>query len=182
MRQPSYLPDLTSPAARRDLLAAGVLIAFGLWIVRLGLKIPLGVATDPLGPRFFPVALGAGIAICGLLLAAGVLFFRGMTWRVTIPGEGGPDDDETAGGGAFSPARLVGAIVATAAYLAAFDRIGYLLSTPAYVLAVMVLHGGAPPRNLVIAPAVVTVVLYAVFKFGLLIPVPDGVLAPLLGR
>jgi len=50
-------------ALRRELIAAAVLIAFGVWIASVALKIPLGVATDPLGPRTFPAALGAGIAL-----------------------------------------------------------------------------------------------------------------------
>jgi putative tricarboxylic transport membrane protein len=168
-------------ALRRELIAAAALIAFGVWIVSVALKIPLGVATDPLGPRTFPAALGAGIALCGILLAGGVLFFRGKGAHVRLSVEPDPEDEGGAGG-PFSPGRLAGAIVATAAYLAAFEPLGYLLATTAYVLVLMLLHGGAPARSLAINPPVVTVVLYAVFKFGLLIPVPPGVLAPLLPR
>lgn len=164
----------------KDLIAAAVLVVFGAYIVAVGLKIPLGVATDPLGPRTFPVALGAGIAVCGILLAASALVFRGVPRQRTPTLD--VDEDEVAEAGAASPARLIGAIAVTGAYLLLFEPLGYLLSTPLYVLAVLLLHGGAPRRALAITPVAVTLVLYATFKYGLLIPLPEGLLEPLLLR
>lgn len=165
---------------RKDLIAAAILIVFGAYIVAVGLKIPLGVATDPLGPRTFPVALGAGIVICGVLLAAGALVFRGGPRpRTSAPDV---DDDEISESGPASSVRLVGAIAVTGIYLLLFEPLGYLLSTPLYVFAVLLLHGGAPRRALLITPIAVTVVLYATFKYGLMIPVPEGMLEPFLVR
>ncbi len=164
----------------KDLIAAAILIVFGTYIVAVGLKIPLGVATDPLGPRTFPVALGAGIVICGILLAAGALVFRGVPRSRTSALD--VDDDEVAEAGPASPVRLISAIAVTGVYLLLFEPLGYLLSTPMYVLAVLLLHGGAPRRALLITPVAVTVVLYATFKYGLLIPVPEGMLEPFLVR
>jgi len=170
---------------RKDVIAAALLVAFGAFVVMIGLKIPLGVATDPLGPRTFPVALGAGIALCGVLLVAGMLFFRRAPAGVG-PGllaDMNPDEDEAAAeSGPFSLTRLVGAVAITAGYLAAFEPVGYLLSTWGYVLALMMLHGGAPGRSLLSTPPIVTLVLYLTFKYGLRIPVPEGILAPLLSR
>jgi hypothetical protein len=82
--------------------------------------------------------------------------------------------------GPFSLARFVGAIAATALYVAAFEPLGYLLTTPPYIAAILLIHGGARTRALLIAPFVTTVVLYVTFRFGLLIPVPDGPLEGLL--
>jgi len=92
--------------------------------------------------------------------------------------DGGPEGEEDAG--PFSPARLVGAIVATALYIAGFGTLGFLLSTPPYIVAILLIHGGASRRALVITPFLVTIALYAMFRFGLLIPVPDGPLEGLL--
>ncbi|MGH2437482.1 MAG: tripartite tricarboxylate transporter TctB family protein [bacterium] len=172
---------MLSHALRRELIAAAVLIVFGIWITGVALKIPLGVATDPLGPRTFPAALGVGIALCGVLLAGGVLFFRGRGAQIKLTMEPDPEDEGEAGG-PFSPTRLIGVIGVTAVYLAAFEPLGYLPATVAYVLVLMLLHGGASAGSLAITPAIVTIVLYAVFKFALLVPVPPGVLAPLLPR
>ncbi|HEU5321602.1 MAG TPA: tripartite tricarboxylate transporter TctB family protein, partial [Methylomirabilota bacterium] len=77
-------------------------------------------------------------------------------------------------------ARLAAAFAVTAAYVAAFEPVGYLLATPPYVAAILLIHGGAPRRAGVVAPVLVTLALYAGFRFGLLVPVPDGVLERVL--
>ncbi|MBI4390664.1 MAG: tripartite tricarboxylate transporter TctB family protein [candidate division NC10 bacterium] len=161
-------------AMRRELAVAAFLVAFGAGVVALAGRIEPGVQTDPLGPRAFPAALGAGIALCGGLLAGTVLLSPGEGGRTGPILEPGPEGEAEAG--PVSPARLLGAIAATAAYVAAFDPLGYLLATPPYVAAIILIHGGAARRALVIAPPLVTVLLYAAFRFGLLIPVPEGIL------
>ncbi|HSF20735.1 MAG TPA: tripartite tricarboxylate transporter TctB family protein [Burkholderiales bacterium] len=157
---------------------AAFLVAFGGVIVALSLEIPPGVQTDPLGPRFFPIALGAGIALCGLLLAAAEIFVHGEPAVPAPLSDASPEGEEDAG--PFSPARFVGAIGATALYVAAFDPLGYLLSTPPYIAAILLMHGGTRARALLITPFVVTIALYVTFRFGLLIPVPDGPLEGIL--
>lgn len=134
--------------------------------------------TDPLGPRFFPAALGAAILLCGLLLAAAELFFRGEPALPAPLSDASPEEEEDAG--PFSPARFVGAIAATTLYVAAFEPLGYLLATPPYIAAILLIHGGAKKRSLLITPFVSTIALYVTFRFGLLIPVPDGPLEGLL--
>ncbi len=161
---------------RRELVIAAFLTVFGGAVVAQARQIPPGVTTDPLGPAAFPSALGWGIAICGLLLGAATLVFRGQAGRTAVLADATPDDEASAEGGPFSPARLIGAIVATAAYLAAFTPLGYLLATPLYVVVVMLIHGGAGKRALLLAPLLVTAALYATFRYGLLIPVPAGIL------
>jgi len=166
--------------ARRELAVAAFLVAFGGVVVALARRIPPGVYTDPLGPAAFPIALGAGIAICGLLLGAAMLTFRGHSGFKSTLAEPGPDDDQTTGSGPFSPALLIGAIAATAVYLVGFTPLGYLVVTPPYVLAIMVIHGGAGRRSLLVGPLLVTAALYATFRYGLLIPIPDGILEVVL--
>jgi len=162
----------------RELLLAAFLVAFGGVVIALSREITSGVLTDPLGPRFFPIALGAGILLCGLLLAAAELLFRG---EPSVPGplsDASPEGEEDAG--PFSLARFMGAIAATTLYVAAFEPLGYLLATPPYIAAILLIHGGTRTRALLIAPFVVTIALYVTFRFGLLIPVPDGPLEGIL--
>lgn len=160
-------------ATRRDAAVAAVLVGLGVGVIALALQVPSGVETDPLGPRAFPVVLGAAIAACGLLL--GATAFLGDRWSASAPVfvESADDADE---GGRLAPWRLVGAIAATAAYLVAFERLGYLLATPVYAAAILLLQPDVRARALLTAPVLVTVALYAAFRFGLLIPVPDGIL------
>jgi putative tricarboxylic transport membrane protein len=163
---------------RRELAIAAVLVVFGGAVIAMTGTIEPGVHTDPLGPRAFPIVLGAVIGLCGLLLGGLALLSRGQSRRAGPVADPGPDEDAEAG--PFSPARLVGAVVVTAAYVAAFQPLGHLLATPPYVAAVLLIHGGASRRALLVAPLLITIVLYPTFRFGLLIPVPEGVLAAIL--
>lgn len=162
---------------RRELAVAAFLVAFGGAVMLLARQIWPGVPTDPLGPRAFPAALGAGILLCGLLLGVAVLLFRGLPERTGAFIESGPQEEQA---GPFSPVRLVGAVIATGAYIAAFEPIGYLLATPVYVAAIALIHGATPRRALLVAPLLTTVALYVAFRFGLRIPVPEGLLEMLL--
>jgi hypothetical protein len=74
----------------------------------------------------------------------------------------------------------VAAITLSAFYLVAFERLGYLLATPLYVGALLLVHGGASRRTLLTAPLLLSLAFYAAFRFGLLIPVPDGILEGVL--
>jgi hypothetical protein len=86
------------------------------------------------------------------------------------------EEGEDAPAGPGSPGRLIAAVVLTVAYIAAFEPLGYLIATPIYVGALLLVQRAASGRVLVAAPLLVTAAFYAAFRFGLLIPVPDGVL------
>jgi putative tricarboxylic transport membrane protein len=162
--------------SRRDLAVAAVLVLFGIAVIGLGLRLDAGVQTDPLGPRVFPLALGAAIAVCGLLLAVAAVLGDRWTTSAAVFVEAAHDDASE--GEVGSSWRLIGAIAATAAYLVLFERLGYLLATPGYVAAILLLQPGVRTRAFLTAPVFVTLALYAAFRFGLLIPVPDGILEP----
>jgi putative tricarboxylic transport membrane protein len=168
----SHSPNIS----RREIAVAVFLAAFGGVVIALTGKIESGVYTDPLGPRVFPYALGVGIAVCGLLLGVGALF----RWKPEQAGFLSDAAEEEVARGPFSPTRLVGAVGATAIYVAAFEPVGYLIATPLYVAAILLIHGGSPQRSVIFAPAVITTVLYLMFRFALRIPVPSGVLERIL--
>jgi putative tricarboxylic transport membrane protein len=168
----SHSPNIS----RREIAVAVFLAAFGGVVIALTGKIESGVYTDPLGPRVFPYALGVGIAVCGLLLGVGALF----RWKPEQAGFLSDAEEEEVARGPFSPTRLVGAVGATAIYVAAFEPVGYLIATPLYVAAILLIHGGSPQRSVIFAPAVITTVLYLMFRFALRIPVPSGVLERIL--
>lgn len=163
---------------RRELALAAFLVAFGGAVLAVARTIPPGVPTDPLGPRAFPIALGAGIVACGVLLGAAWLLLGSQPARMGLLSDAEPEEDAEVG--PFSPIRLLGAVLATAAYLGAFEPVGFLLTTPLYVAVIMGIHGGVTRRTLLLAPPLTTIVLYATFRFGLLIPVPMGILEGIL--
>lgn len=159
-------------AALRDVFVAAGLVAVGGLIVALALNtIGAGVQTDPLGPRAMPVALGGGMALCGLLLLVGKLVRPAP--RPVLLAEGPSESDDV---GPFSLSRLLGVILATAVYVAAFEPLGYILATPPYVAALLLIHGAVPRRALLAAPVIVALALYAGFRLGLNVPLPGGIL------
>jgi hypothetical protein len=116
--------------------------------------------------------MGTAIALCGALL--GVTARAPGRWVTPASILAEPGEDGASG--QSSPGRLGAAVLATAAYLAAFEPLGYLLATPPYVTTIVLIQ--RPPRPWsVLAPAVLlTASFYVAFRFGLLIPVPDGLL------
>jgi putative tricarboxylic transport membrane protein len=163
---------------RRELGAAAFLIAFGALVVAITLgTIGSGVQTDPLGPRAMPLAVGGGIALCGVLLLVGAALGTGRRAALLAEGPGEEEDP-----GPVSPSRLAGAVLATAIYVAVFETLGHLLATPLYVAALLLLHGGVPRRALLAAPVLVGLALYAGFRLGLNVPLPGGILETLFLR
>lgn len=168
---------------RRDLAVAVFLVVFGGAVAAYALAtIEAGVRTDVLGPAAFPVALGAGIALCGLLSAVGIPLGRAGLVAAVPLAELAPYQDGDEPAGLPARARLLGAACATAAYVLAFEPLGYLLATPPYIAAMLLVHGGASRRAFALAPIVVTLALYGSFRLGLQVPVPGGVLEALLPR
>jgi Tripartite tricarboxylate transporter TctB family len=173
----SEISDSRKNISRREIAIAVFLASFGGIVIALSGEIQSGVQTDPLGPRVFPSALGVGIVLCGLLLGIGALFRWQPQQSGLLLDGGGAEEVEK---GPFSLARLLGAAAATAIYVAAFEPVGYLLATPLYVVAILLIHGGASWRTLIVAPVVITTFLYLTFRFVLRIPVPGGILERLL--
>jgi putative tricarboxylic transport membrane protein len=157
----------------RDVAIGMVLVGLGTAIVALALRIPAGVETDPLGPRVFPVAMGLAIAVCGLLSALAAML--PSRWGLPAPILAESAGDDQAGLTQAMPGRLGAAVLLTAGYIAAFEPVGYVAATPVYVASLILLHGGRG-RVVLVAPILLTLALYAAFRFGLLIPVPDGLL------
>src|SRR5687768_1444160 len=105
---------------------------------------------DPLGPKAFPRLLGIT-----LLVAAGLLFLEMVKER---KGPGAAPADERA---AWRYAGIIIAVtVWTGVYFAAFDRLGFIVSTTIYLLALMAwFNRGKWLAN------VLTAVLFSVFAY-----------------
>jgi len=83
---------------------------------------------DPLGPKAFPRLLGAF-----LLVGAGLLYIE--MWKARATGTAPSRRDEAA---AWREAGVIaGVAVWTALYYAVFDRLGYVVATAIYLLALM---------------------------------------------
>ena len=120
---------------------------------------------DPLGPKAFPRLLGIF-----LLIAAGLLFLE--MWKDRKKAAPQP-------GSELEPWRYVGLIIAitvwTGLYYAAFERLGYIVATAIYLLALMAwFHRGKWVAN------VVTALLFSGLSYWMFVALdvrlPQGIL------
>jgi putative tricarboxylic transport membrane protein len=149
---------------------AAVLVCVGLGVVTLAFQLPAATAADPVGPRGFPALLGVVMLACGVGLAIEPWF----SWL----GGGAPGDEETRGALAVRP--LLGAIGLTGLYLAVLEPAGYLLATPAYLGALLLVQGRVTARAFVLTAVGLPAALYLLFAVAMRVPLPTGPLEPLL--
>ncbi len=143
----------------------GALAAWG------GSRLP-GVPGQEIGPAVFPMVVGIGLVICGVMIAFGI----GHSFE-----EPEPDDPGTVPGIAalLGRARALAALVPPLLllfYMLAADRLGFLI-TAAIMVLVGALAMGARWRLAlplaVLAPLFVHLVFYKLLR----VPLPEGLLA-----
>ncbi len=145
-----------------DKVTGGALVLLGAAAAYGGSRLP-AVPGQDVGPAAFPVLIGCGLVVCGLLVAFGV-------------GQGfeAPEDDAEeaprfAGPRALLPPALL------LFYVLAVDRLGFLPTAAAVVLAASLAFGArwrlAVPLA-VAAPLLVHLVFYKLLR----VPLPAGLL------
>ncbi len=143
---------------RADLfIGLGLLVFAGLYF-RESFAITVGFAADRLGPRFFPRMLAIALATCALALI-----------RRSVAGRSDP--------GPLKPVRLAvlaGAAVLTTVYALLLGPLGYVIATPLYLSALIVLLGHRDLKSLLALTVGGTAVLYLVFVRALHVLVPMG--------
>lgn len=142
---------------RADRAGGAVLVALGLAAAWGGSRLP-GVPGQDVGPAVFPMVIGAGLAVCGVLIALGIgRGFeapaedapRGAAWRVGIP-----------------PALLL-------FYVLASPVLGFLLAAAAMV-AVAAWALGAGWRLVLGLALLAPPLVHLAFAKGLRVPLPGG--------
>ena len=151
-----------SPGA--DLASGAMLAALAAAYAAGALTIPGGTESEP-GPRLFPLVLGALLGAIGVWIAGSAWReVRGASAGAQAPPEGSP----SARAGPWLAA------VATLAYAALFQPVGFTASTLAYTAAVTALFT-RDRRYLVAVPVGVTLALFAFFRLALGVRLPPGV-------
>lgn len=159
---------------RADSVAGGVGFVFSLAYLAMALQIPPSPFSATLvGPRVFPIAIGAALALASLALLVKDL-------REAPSNEGGEpeepveEEDDTP---AQSPTRLGVAIALLFGYILLFVPLGYAISTFLFVLAItMYLDSQHWVRNLVYA-ILFPIIVYLVFTELLQVTLPAGPLS-----
>jgi hypothetical protein len=128
------------------------------------------IVVDPIGPVFWPRLL----AITAILLA--IIYAAGVGLRVTrngIPDAPAPSEEEDK---PINYRYLAGTLVLIGVYLAGLEVVGYYLSTPIFVLCLLLLLGVRSWIGL-LAPTIGLVLAWGLlFQIGLGVPLPKGLI------
>jgi putative tricarboxylic transport membrane protein len=148
----------------RNVVAALVLIALGVVYGYLTAGLPKRSLPDTPGPSFFPWIITAS-----LLVLSTALLVQGLRGPRRIP--------DTAGGLRAPTVFLTLFVV----YVAALPFTGFVIASVPFFAALMWLYGERRRGWIGVVSIALPVLLVLVFRHGLQIPLPTGVLAPLLG-
>ena len=153
-----------------DAVIGSVLIVFASAMIAFTRTFPALPGQD-YGPALFPTLIGIGLIVAGGIMVAG-----GIARRRTEPWfEGGP----WLRSGPHA-ARFISVLVGLLAYILVSDWLGFILTSLILLTVWLVLfRGGKPLSSFVIALGVTLVVNYA-FTNLLLVPLPLGLLQPVI--
>jgi hypothetical protein len=140
-------------------IAALVLLVFVAGFLWEASRYPFGSPGSP-GPGFLPVTLGVAFAALSLVL----LLRPGSPPESVLP----PDRAATL--------RIVATVVVIGLAIVLLDRLGFLVTGTLLMLALLLTLDRRPVLAVVMAPIAV-VLVYAVFKVWLRVPLPAGVLS-----
>jgi putative tricarboxylic transport membrane protein len=130
-------------------------------------KFPPLHLSDPLGPQAFPRLLGIG-----LLLSAVALLVE--TLRAKKPDS--PTGEKKVVGEGQYHAIVVGVVIWTALYFAAFEWLGYAISTSLYLLALMAYFRRGKWLSNGLTSVLYSFGSYVIFTKLLLVSLPAGLL------
>jgi putative tricarboxylic transport membrane protein len=153
-------------------LVCAVLVAVGAFLIYDGLTLTGGFAeVDPVGPRFFPIAIGVVLLVLAVILAIAIP--RGSVGQA----DAGEDVDPNSPGDWRTVGLLVGLFVAT---IVLVRPLGWTITSALlFAGAATILGNRHWIRNLVIG-AVLGVASFYAFYSGLGIPLPAGILDGIL--
>ena len=155
---------------RFDIGLAIAFIALGIFVIIVASGIPSGIHKDPVGPRAFFYGC-AGVFILGGLVTVAR---RAMSWRYElgniVQAEGTGDEPEQP----VSAVRAATLFTLTILYAVLFEPLGYLIVTPLFIVAGLVI---LRVRNAVGVGAIAiifTLLAYLVFAQFLDVRLPVG--------
>jgi putative tricarboxylic transport membrane protein len=146
-----------------DRVSGGLLIALGAAAAMAGSRLP-AVPGQDVGPAAFPMVVGAGLVLCGAMIAFGI----GHAFEA-------PEEDEGPPRGRWFGLRALVPPALLIFYVLAVDPLGFLV-TAAIIVGVGASALGAGWRLALPLALVSPFLVHAVFAKLLRVPLPDGVL------
>ena len=147
------------------LVGLGTLAAYGGWLLP-------PVPGQPVGPNVFPLVIGIGLAICGLMIAFGI----GHTFEEEeelVPLEAG--QQAPAPRGRFYGLRALFPPLLLLFYVVAADRLGFILTAGMIVLVTSTALGARPKLSVPLA-ILAPIGIHLIFAKVLRVPLPIGLI------
>jgi putative tricarboxylic transport membrane protein len=162
----------STPVDKAQYLICVVLVAVGGFLIFDALTLDAGFAkVDPIGPRFFPLAIGIILIVLAVVLAMAIP--RGSVGEA----DAGEDVDPNSPGDWRTVGMLVGLFVAV---ILLVEPLGWAITgTLLFAGAATILGNRHYVRNIAIG-AVLSLISFYAFYSGLGIPLPAGILDGIL--
>lgn len=156
--------------------------AFGFGILALGgfmlaetVRLPAfarGLFIDDApGAAFLPLLVSLGLVACGLA----------STWRGAVAAPGDKADGAATWPGWEAALRIAACVVALGLAIASFDFLGFTVTVILLIGALLWLLGTTSLAARIVIPIATAVILQVVFGILLKVPLPAGLLRPILG-
>ena len=142
------------------------------------IEFPPPSKTENLGPAFFPTLLAVTLAFLALLLILNSLFFRGASGKekggAVIQGAERLEEDSFSTDD-VSYKFLIGTIGLSFLYVVLISILGFLISTPLFLIILIRLLGYEKWVNNLAASIGLTAALYLLFATALGVSLPAGI-------
>lgn len=148
----------------KDRLGGIGFAVFGIVVTILATQIKMRANLSEPGPRLFPYIAGIGMCICGLGIAL-------------TSGKGSGDDAPYLSKDGWK--RLLIAAGVMVLYYLGLEFLGFIISTPIFTFAIILILAGGKKLNLVVVAViavVTTAVLYLLFEKVFTIFLPPGII------
>lgn len=155
---------------RVDIGISLAFIALGIFVIIVASQIPSGLHKDPVGPRAFFYGCAGVFILGGLFTLAQRAMSRRYETGNIVESEG--SDDEP--GQPASPLNAGLIILMTLVYTALLPSLGYLISTPIFIGAALVLLKVRRPLTVISIAVLFTLIAYLVFAQVLNVRLPVG--------
>lgn len=155
---------------RFDIVVAAVFALVGLVLIVQATSIPSGVILDPIGPSMAFYICGGVMLGGGLWVIAGHVMRWSNSAGHALEGEGVADEPEHPA----NPLRSFGLIALCVIYALALKPAGFLLATPAFLIAALVIFGRRKPGPILLIAFIYTAAAYLIFAEALSVRLPVG--------